>query len=98
MAVQLRVSHSVNRTNLANLDSSSYIYYSTPGVGQYGELFSSPVVYCLSLQSGQYRFCPCCAMEMEEYGSLPFLDTRTPRNGDGKLDITVYHRQTHTDR
>ena len=37
-------------------------------------------------------------MEVEEGGSLPFLDTRVTRKEDGKLDITVYHKQTHTDR
>ena len=37
-------------------------------------------------------------MEMEEGGSLPFLDTRIMRKADGKLHITVYCKQTHTDR
>ena len=37
-------------------------------------------------------------MEVEEGGSLPFLDTRVTRKEDGKLDITVYHKQTHMDR
>ena len=37
-------------------------------------------------------------MEVEEGGSLPFLDTRVTRKEDGKLDITVYRQQTHTDR
>ena len=37
-------------------------------------------------------------MEVEEGGSLPFLDTRVTRKEDGKLDITVYRKQTHTDR
>ena len=36
--------------------------------------------------------------QMEEDGSLPFLDTRITRKADGKLDITVYRKQTHTDR
>ena len=36
-------------------------------------------------------------MEVEEGGSLPFLDTRVTRKEDGKLDITVYRKQTHTD-
>ena len=30
-------------------------------------------------------------MEVEEGGSLPFLDTKVTRKADGKLDITVYH-------
>ena len=37
-------------------------------------------------------------MEMEEGGSLHFLDTKATRKEDGKLDITVYHKQMHTDR
>ena len=37
-------------------------------------------------------------MEVEADGSLPFLDTRVTRKEDGKLDITVYRKQTHTDR
>ena len=37
-------------------------------------------------------------MEVEEGGSLPFLDTKLTRKEDGKLDITVYRKQTHTDR
>ena len=37
-------------------------------------------------------------MELEEGGSLPFLDTRVTRVANGKLDITVYRKQTHTDR
>ena len=34
-------------------------------------------------------------MELEEEGSLPFLDTRL---ANGKLDITVYRKKMHTDR
>ena len=37
-------------------------------------------------------------MEVEEGGSLPLLDTKITRKEDGKLDITVYRKQTHTDR
>ena len=37
-------------------------------------------------------------MEVEEGGSLPFLDTRVTRLANGKLDITVYRKKTHTDR
>ena len=37
-------------------------------------------------------------MEVEEGGSLSFLDTRVMRKEDGKLDITVYCKQMHTDR
>ena len=37
-------------------------------------------------------------MELEEEGSLPFLDTRVTRLANGKLDITVYRKKTHTDR
>ena len=36
--------------------------------------------------------------ELEEGGSIPFLDTRVTRKVDGKLDVTVYHKPTHTDR
>ena len=36
-------------------------------------------------------------MEVEEGGSLPFLDTRVTREEDGKLDITVCsNRRTQT--
>ena len=35
-------------------------------------------------------------MELEEEGSLPFLDTRVTRLTNGKLDITVYRKKTHT--
>ena len=31
-------------------------------------------------------------------GSLPFLDTKVTRKEDGKLNITVYCKQTHADR
>ena len=37
-------------------------------------------------------------MEVEEDGSIPFLDTRVTRKVEGKLDITVYRKPTHTDR
>ena len=37
-------------------------------------------------------------MELEEEGSLPFLDTKVTRLADGKLDITIYRKKTHTDR
>ena len=36
--------------------------------------------------------------ELEEGGSIPFLDTRVIRKVDGKLDVTVYRKPTHTDR
>ena len=36
--------------------------------------------------------------ELEEGGSIPFLDTRVTRKVDGKLDVTVYCKPTHTDR
>ena len=36
--------------------------------------------------------------ELEEGGSIPFLDTRVTRKVDGKLSITVYRKPTHTDR
>ena len=36
-------------------------------------------------------------MELEEGGSIPFLDTRVTRKVEGKLDITVYRKPTHTD-
>ena len=35
-------------------------------------------------------------MELEEEGSLPFLDTRVTRLANGKLDITVYRKNTYT--
>ena len=35
-------------------------------------------------------------MELEEEGSLPFLDTRVTRLANGKLDITVYCKKTYT--
>ena len=35
-------------------------------------------------------------MELEEEGSLPFLDTRVTRLANGKLDITVYRKKTGT--
>ena len=37
-------------------------------------------------------------MELEEEGSLLFLDTRVTRLANGKLDITVYRKKTQTDR
>ena len=37
-------------------------------------------------------------MELEEEGSLPLLDTKLTRLADGKLDITVCRKKTHTDR
>ena len=36
--------------------------------------------------------------ELEEGGSIPFLDTRVTRKVDVKLDVTVYRKPTHTDR
>ena len=36
--------------------------------------------------------------EMEEGGSVPFLDTRVTRKVDGKLEVTVYRKPMHTDR
>ena len=36
-------------------------------------------------------------MEMEEGGSLPFLDTLIKRNKDGTVDTSVYRKPTHTD-
>ena len=32
------------------------------------------------------------------FTSIPFLDTRITRKVDGKLDVTVYRKPTHTDR
>lgn len=37
-------------------------------------------------------------MELEGAGSLPFLDTKVTRVANGKLDITVFRKKTHTDR
>ena len=37
-------------------------------------------------------------LELEEDGSLPFLDTHLRRKKDGTLNITVYRKTTHTDR
>ena len=37
-------------------------------------------------------------IEVEEGGSLPFLDTKITMKTDGKFDITVYRKQMHTDR
>ena len=34
--------------------------------------------------------------ELEEGGSIPFLDTRVTRKVDGKLDVTVYRTRTGT--
>ena len=35
-------------------------------------------------------------MEVEEGGSLAFLDARLQRREDGRLDITVYRNSPHT--
>ncbi len=37
-------------------------------------------------------------MELEKDGSLPFLDTSLTRSEDGTLNVTVFRKQTHTDR
>ena len=37
-------------------------------------------------------------LEKEENGTLPFLDVHLSRNTDGMMEISVYHKQTHTDR
>ena len=37
-------------------------------------------------------------MEREKDGSLPFLDTNLTRREDGTLNVTVFRKQTHTDR
>ena len=37
-------------------------------------------------------------MELEKDGSLPFLDTSLTRREDGTLNVTVFRKQTHTDR
>ena len=37
-------------------------------------------------------------MEVEEGGSIPFLDTKVIRKEDGKFDITVYRKQIQKDR
>ena len=37
-------------------------------------------------------------MELEEDGSIPFLDTRVTRKVKRKLDITIYCKPTHTDK
>ena len=37
-------------------------------------------------------------MELEKDGSLPFLDTKLTRREDGTLNVTVFRKQTHTDR
>ena len=52
------------------------------------------------LQHHLDSICPTIkfTMEVEEGGSLPFLDMRVTRKEDGKLDITVYRKQMHTDR
>ena len=37
-------------------------------------------------------------MELEEDGSLPFLDALLTRREDGGVNIGVYRKKTHTDR
>ena len=37
-------------------------------------------------------------MELEKDGSLPFLDTSLTRREDGTLNVTVFRKQTHTDK
>ena len=37
-------------------------------------------------------------VEIEKDGCLSLLVTFVPRNLDGSLDISVYHKGTHTDR
>ena len=37
-------------------------------------------------------------MELEKDGSLPFLDANLTRKEDGTLNISVFRKQTHTDR
>ena len=37
-------------------------------------------------------------MELEEDGSLPFLDTSLTRREDGTLNVTVFRKQTHMNR
>ena len=37
-------------------------------------------------------------MELEEDGSIPFLNTRVTRKVKSKQDTTVHHKLTHTDR
>ena len=36
--------------------------------------------------------------EVEEGGSLPFLDTEVVRGSDGSLSTRVYRKRTHTDK
>ena len=36
-------------------------------------------------------------IEMEQEGSLPFLDTRVTHNSDGSLTTTVFTQKTHLD-
>ena len=37
-------------------------------------------------------------MEQEKEGSLPFLDTLLTRGKEGKINISVYRKTTHTDQ
>jgi len=37
-------------------------------------------------------------IEEERDGALPFLDTLLKRNEDGRLNISIYRKSTHTDR
>jgi len=38
------------------------------------------------------------SVEVEEDGILPFLDVKLHRGHKGTLDITVFQKETHTDR
>ena len=37
-------------------------------------------------------------MEVEEKGKISFLDCELHRKEDGRLDVTVHRKATHTDR
>lgn len=37
-------------------------------------------------------------MELENDGTLPFLDTLLTRREDGSINIGMYRKKTHTDR